>query len=57
MLKGWKTILFNVVTGAILLIDNLGADWGIAPGLIEGILIVGNLILRFLTSTPAMKAK
>ena len=52
MLKGWKTILFNVVMAIILLVDKQADLWGIPPGTAETILIVGNFVLRFLTTTP-----
>jgi len=56
--KGWKTILFNVITAAILIVDKAGEGLGIPPGVMETILVVGNLILRvFFTTTPAMKSK
>ena len=57
MLKGWKTILFNVITGIILILESQGVThWGIAPGVVEIILVLGNLILRtFFTDTSVGK--
>lgn len=56
-MKGWKTILFNILTGAILVVDVQGTDiWGLTPEIISVVNVVGNIILRFLTTTPAMKS-
>ena len=56
-LKGWKTILFNVVTGILLLVDNMGEGLGIPPAVLETIIVVGNLILRFLTTGESAPIK
>ena len=56
-IKGWKTIIFNLLTGLLLIVDKAGEGLGIPPGIIETILVVGNLILRFFTTTPIMKSK
>lgn len=52
MLKGWKTILFNVLSGAILIAQSQGVDvWGLTPELVSTVVVVGNFLLRFLTTT------
>jgi len=55
-MKGWKTILFNVLMGIILLVENQAGLWGIPAGIAETVIIVGNFILRFLTTTPVGKS-
>lgn len=54
-MKGWKTIGFNIITGALLLLSQMGQDWGISPELIATISVVGNFLLRFFTTTPVGK--
>lgn len=51
-MKGWKTIAFNVLTGALLLLENMGVGLGLSNEILAAVLTVGNLILRFLTTTP-----
>ena len=51
-LKGWKTILFNIIMAILLVVDQQADIWGIPPGVVETIIIVGNFILRFLTDGP-----
>jgi hypothetical protein len=52
MLKGWKTIAFNVLTGILLVLTTQGVDvWGLSPEIIGTVTIVGNFILRLLTTT------
>ncbi len=60
MLKGWKTILFNLVIAAVGVLQ--AADWvdllgseraGLA---VTAIGIVGT-VLRFLTDTPALQSR
>lgn len=52
-MKGWKTIIFNILAGILLLVDKQADLWGIPPGTAETILVVGNVILRFFTTGPA----
>ena len=54
-MKGWKTIAFNVLMGLLLLVDNQAHLWNIPPGVAETILVVGNFVLRFLTTSPVGK--
>ena len=56
-IKGWKTIIFNVIMAIIFLIEKMGGDWGLSDSLIATILMIGNFILRFFTDTPIMKSK
>lgn len=60
MLKGWKTILFNVaiaiigVLQAVDWIDVLGSD---RAGLAVTVIGIAGTVLRFLTDTPALKSE
>jgi hypothetical protein len=55
-MKGWKTILFNALSGLLLVIGGQGVDlWGLSPELIGTITVVGNFILRFITTTAIGK--
>lgn len=54
-MKGWKTITFNVLMGILLLVQHQAHLWEIPEGIAETILVVGNFILRFVTSTPVGK--
>ena len=56
-MKGWKTIVFNVLTGILLLVDNMGEGLGISNEVIAGIIVVGNMVLRFVTTTPVGKSQ
>ena len=52
-MKGWRTIAFNVLTGLILIIQSQGAElWGLSPEMVAFAIVIGNFILRFVTSTP-----
>ena len=55
-MKGWKTIAFNVITALLLVAEKMGADFGIADSVIATVALVGNFILRFLTTTPVGKS-
>ena len=55
-MKGWKTILFNVLTGILLLVENMGVGFGLGPEIVSSILVIGNLVLRFLTTGPVAMA-
>ena len=54
-MKGWKTIVFNVIGAILLVAENQGVAFGLSPETIATILLVGNFILRFLTTTPVGK--
>ena len=54
-MKGFKTIAFNIFAGLLLIIDQQAELWGIPPGGAEAILVIGNIILRFITSSPIFK--
>ena len=54
-MKGWKTITFNVLTGILLLVEGMGKGFGLTPETVSAILVVGNVILRFFTTTPVGK--
>jgi hypothetical protein len=68
-IKGWKTVAFNVIMGAIAFIHALNptaelpnhemvqAVFTNADTLIMGVMAVGNLILRAFTTTPVFKAQ
>lgn len=59
MLKGWKTILFNLVIAAFGVlqavdwIDVLGSE---RAGLVVTAIGIAGTILRFLTDTPALQS-
>lgn len=54
-MKGWKTIVFNVIGAILLVAENQGVAFGLSPETIATILLVGNFVLRFLTTTPVGK--
>lgn len=55
-MKGWKTIAFNVLSGLILVLQSQGADlWGASPELVATAVVIGNFILRFLTTSAVGK--
>jgi hypothetical protein len=57
-IKGWKTIGFNVITLLLLLLQQ-SETFVLIPNLeqyVGYILTIGNFILRFMTTTPAMKS-
>ena len=45
-MKGWRTILFNVASVALMLTEVLPPKW--APYVVVG----GNIVLRLITTTP-----
>jgi hypothetical protein len=47
-----KTVWFNIITGALELINALAVPLGIQPGVLTIVAAVGNVALRFLTSHP-----
>ena len=59
MLKGWKTILFNLIVAAFGVlqavdwIDVLGSE---RAGLVVTAIGIAGTILRFLTDTPALQS-
>ena len=55
MFKGWKTILWNVANSVLLAIEAANTTYGIPEGYDTvwiGVFIVGNIVLRLLTTTP-----
>lgn len=55
-MKGWKTILFNIIAGIILVAEQQGVNFGLNPEIIGVIVVIGNFVLRFLTTTPIAMA-
>lgn len=58
MLKGWKTVLFNVLAAIIPVLEVSGQDLGLdGNGLaFYGLgITVANLVLRFVTTSPVFK--
>jgi len=61
-MKGWRTIIFNIVMGAVMFgnqVWNLGADTAevaghlnALDGAITGIWALGNMFFRAITTTP-----
>ena len=51
-MKGFKTIAFNVLTGVLLIMTTQGVEvWGLSTEVVSFAVVIGNFILRFLTST------
>jgi hypothetical protein len=55
-MKGWKTILFNIIAGLLLVAEQQGINFGLTPEIIGIIVVIGNFVLRFLTTTPIAMA-
>ena len=51
-MKGWRTIVFNVISVVILVANNAATVPYIPHQILETVIVVGNLILRFVTTTP-----
>lgn len=56
-MKGWKTIIFNVLMAILLIVDKVGGDLGLSPEIMTLVAVVGNFILRFFTDTKVASAK
>lgn len=56
-MKGWKTIIFNVLMAILLVVEEQGELWGLSIEVIGFITVIGNAILRFFTTTPVGKSK
>jgi hypothetical protein len=54
-LKGWKTIVFNIISGIMLVITTQADLWGLSPEVVGLATVIGNFVLRFFTSTPVFK--
>ena len=55
-MKGWKTIAFNVLTGILLIISTQGVEiWGLSMEVVSFATVIGNFVLRFLTTTAVGK--
>ena len=55
-MKGWKTIAFNVLTGILLILTSQGTDvWGLSTEVVSFAVVIGNFVLRFLTTTAVGK--
>lgn len=54
-MKGWKTIIFNILMGVMLVVEEQGQLWGLSLSTIGFITVMGNAILRFFTNTPVGK--
>ena len=50
-MKGWKTIVFNVLTIAVLIMQQMGTDLGISAPVITAVVAVINIVLRYFTDT------
>jgi hypothetical protein len=60
MLKGYKTVLFNIVAAILPVLEASGADLGLtgqALALYGLGITIGNIVLRYLTTTPIGKAE
>lgn len=56
-MKGWKTIVFNIISAIILVAETYGVGFGLDPQTIAYIALIGNFVLRFFTTTPVGKSK
>lgn len=59
-MKGWKTVLFNVLAAIIPVLEVSGTDLGLEGQqlAIYGLgVTVANLVLRFFTTTPVGKSE
>ena len=57
-MKGWKTIAFNILTGILLVVASQGAEvWGLSTEIVAFVGVIGNFILRFLTTTAVGKSE
>lgn len=58
MMKGYKTVIFNVIAAVLPVLEVSGADLGLSG---DGLayyglgITVANLVLRFLTTSPVFK--
>lgn len=50
-MKGWKTIVFNVLLGVLYLLDVQGLSWGLSAEVVSTLAVVGNFVLRFFTNS------
>lgn len=56
-MKGFKTIAFNIISGILLIAQSQGAElWGLTPEVLTLIILIGNFVLRFLTTTAIGKS-
>ena len=58
MIRGWKTVLFNVLAAIIPVLEVSGTDLGLDGNALAvyGLgVTIANLVLRFITSTPVFK--
>ena len=51
-MKGWKTIVFNLLSAVLLIVSTQGVDiWGLSTEVVAFASVLGNFVLRFLTTT------
>ena len=55
-MKGWRTIAFNVVSGLIALAQTATGKNVIPEEYLALAVVVGNVVLRILTTTPVGQA-
>ena len=58
MIKGWKTVLFNIAAAIVPVLEVSGAELGLEGNALAlyGLgVTLGNIVLRFFTSTPIGK--
>jgi len=55
-MKGWKTILFNVITFALAGLQAIDLTDIIPQNILALIIAFGNMVLRLFTSTPVGKS-
>lgn len=57
-MKGWKTVIFNVLAAILPVLEASGGDLGLQGQSLAYYTLgvtIGNLVLRFFTSTPIGK--
>jgi len=60
MFKGYKTFIFNILAAILPVLEASGADLGLSGQALAlyGLgVTIGNIVLRFLTSTPIGKSE
>lgn len=54
--KGFKTLVYNIIMGILLVVEQQGAGFGLDVATVGYITVVGNFILRFFTTTKVGKS-
>jgi len=60
LLKGKRTIIWNVLNGLIYMMDQFTAQYNVPPEFEQlwmGVYVAGNIILRYMTDTKVFSQK